>query len=288
MVIYFYGFLSGLISLGLILFLDPTDNKPIPPPPPPPPYNSDNSTIKVMNNTENELNVFFQLVAITNIQMCSNDVINNNTTCINNSSPFLYEGKCYDAPYNNVDSGKRGVNPLSTRTESFSKSQCMLTQKTTQWNIISQSGGCSVSEPFIPASDAIGANRGQVVTLPKKNDWCLLKIPDFANNNAFRMSFDIPENIYEYIFFRIAPVVIVNVDGRRPMLSQYLQGAPTLIEIGKNMVGNMSVIDGTNYLIKQEMTYGTYGGNDPSFGTTTIDYIGNPCKKFTRIFRMIL
>lgn len=43
--------LSGLISLGLILFLDPTDNKPIPPPPPP--YNSDNSTIKVINNTEN-------------------------------------------------------------------------------------------------------------------------------------------------------------------------------------------------------------------------------------------
>jgi hypothetical protein len=180
----------------------------------------------------------------------------------------------------------------------------MLTQKTTQWNIISQSGGCSVSEPFIPTSDAIGANRGQVVTLPKKNDWCLLKIPDFYTNIAFRMSFDIPENIYKYIFFRmsfdipeniykyiffrIEPVVIINVDGQRTMLSKYLQGAPTLIEIGKNMVGNMSVIDGTNYLIKQEMTYGTYGGNDPSFGTTTIDYIGNPCKKFTRIFRMIL
>jgi hypothetical protein len=240
--------LSGLISLGLILFLDNTQITPTPPPPPPPPPPSnDNSTIKVMNNTENELNVFFQLVKLTDIQMCSNDVINNYKNCIDNSSPFLYDGKCYVAPYNPVASGK---------------SQCMLTQKTTQWNIISQSGGCSVSEPFTPTSDAIGANRGQVVTLPKKNDWCLLKIPDFYTNIAFR----------------IAPVVIINVDGQRTMLSQYLQGAPTLIEIGKNMVGNMSVIDGTNYLINQEMTYGTYGGNDPSFGTTTIDYIGNPCK----------
>jgi hypothetical protein len=60
-----------------------------------------------MNNTENELNVFFQLVEITNIQMCSNDVINNNKTCIDNSSPFLFDGKCYDAPCNNVSNGKK-------------------------------------------------------------------------------------------------------------------------------------------------------------------------------------
>ncbi len=99
--------LSGLISLGLILFLDNTQITPTPPPPPPPPSN-DNSTIKVMNNTENELNVFFQLVKLTDIQMCSNDVINNYKNCIDNSSPFLYDGKCYVAPYSPVASGKRG------------------------------------------------------------------------------------------------------------------------------------------------------------------------------------
>jgi hypothetical protein len=73
---------------------------------------------------------------------------------------------------------------------------------------------------------------------------------------------------------RISPVVIVKVNGKRTMLSKYFQGAPSLIEFGKDMVGNMSIEDGTTYNMKQTMSIGKKNGIDTY---TTINYTGNPC-----------
>jgi hypothetical protein len=163
----------------------------------PPPNINDlpESTLLLVNNTGNDLNVFLQEV--------------NNTTW-----DFLTKNNC----------GKTGYK--------FGSSE---------------------------SSDAIGALSGVIVTIPKNNDpnkdnfWCTLKIPD-TNGVAMRLS----------------PIVIVNVNGTRTMLSKYFQGQPSLIEFGKDMVGNMSIEDGTTYNMSQTMSIDkdTY---------TTINYRGNPC-----------
>ena len=158
----------------------------------PPNFNSiPDSSLQLVNNTENELNVFLQLVT----------------------------------PYQNSNA----------------------------WIITGTTNGCIVSEHFIPTSDAIGALSGQNISIPA-GKWCNLKIPDFTKGVAFR----------------IVPIVNINIDGKKTIISQYLQGAPSLIEIGKDMVGNMSIEDGTNYKIHQIMTI-------DNNAKTGINYEGNPC-----------
>jgi hypothetical protein len=111
------------------------------------------------------------------------------------------------------------------------------------------------------SSDAIG-DSGVIVNIPLNKDpsiknWCTLKIPD-TNGNAMRIS----------------PVVIVNVNGKRTMLSKYFQGEPSLIEFGKDMVGNMSIEDGTTYNMSLKMSIDKIDNKDTY---TTINYNGNPC-----------
>jgi hypothetical protein len=113
------------------------------------------------------------------------------------------------------------------------------------------------------SSDAIG-DSGVIVTIPKNpkpgymdNYWCTLTIPTTGGKAM-----------------RISPVVIVKVNGTRTMLSRYFQGQPSIIEFGKDMVGNMSIEDGTTYNMKQTMSINKINNRDTY---TTINYIGNPC-----------
>jgi len=121
------------------------------------------------------------------------------------------------------------------------------------------------------SSDAIG-DSGVIVTIPVNNDpnkdnyWCTLTIP-YSKGVAMRLS----------------PVVIVKVNGVRTMLSKYFQGAPSLIEFGKDMVANMSIEDGTTYNMSQKLTIPdpNIKQDDPAYKTsyivTDINYRGNPC-----------
>lgn len=101
-----------------------------------------------------------------------------------------------------------------------------------------------------PAND-VGAGWWCVATL-KPNEWMLLKIPDFVDGVAW--------SARPLKYFNGKPCTGGGGDC----------GMPILIESGKNMVGDMSAVDGVNFLNKYEMT--------AKDGITVIDFNNNPCK----------
>ena len=99
-----------------------------------------------------------------------------------------------------------------------------------------------------PAND-VGSGTFQVLTLNKAQG-AVLNIPDFPKGEAFR-------------------ITALRYNGDKPCTGGDGCGMPILIEVGKDMVGNMSAVAGVNYLVKYALT-------TPD-GVTVIDMKGNPC-----------
>jgi len=100
------------------------------------------------------------------------------------------------------------------------------------------------------ANDA-GAGWWSVVTL-KPGEWIVMNIPDFK----------------EGVAWSVRPLKYVN---NKPCNGGPGDcGMPILIESGKDMVGDMSAVDGVNFLNKYEMT--------AKDGITVMDFNTNPCK----------
>ena len=120
-----------------------------------------------------------------------------------------------------------------------------------------RSGDGSVGNPTLfgphgeePAND-VGAGTWQVAKLDKGMSM-LLDIPEFTHGQAWSIR------------------ALKYIDGKPCTGGGGACGMPILIEAGKDMVGDMSAVDGVNYNLKYEMT--------TAKGATTIDFKGNPCK----------
>ena len=100
----------------------------------------------------------------------------------------------------------------------------------------------------------VGSATWQVVTLSKKGDSILLSIPNFPKPQAWS----------------IRPLKYQNGKPCGGGAERDDCGMPILIESGKDMVGDMSAVDGVNFLVRYEFT--TKDGN------SLIDFNTNPCK----------
>eukprot|EP00122_Pirum_gemmata_P012380 Pgem_evm1s11503 len=130
-----------------------------------------------------------------------------------------------------------------------------LAAPSTEWQKLS--GGGTIGSPlkFGPngtklANDA-GAGTWQVAAL-SPGETIVLQIPNFTANQAWSLR---PLKKRNGKFCTGAPDDC---------------GMPVLVESGKNMVGDMSAVDGVNFLLKYEMT--------AVKGLTTIDFNTNPCR----------
>lgn len=145
--------------------------------------------------------------------------------------------------------------------------QPLLSPPPKQWSIIQSSNGVKLSDPmhFYPKDkpppgisgtiyppNAVGSATWQILTLVNRGDSAILGIPDFPKPQAWS----------------IRPLKYVN--GNPCVSSEGDCGMPILIESGKKMVGDMSAVDGVNFLLKYELT-------TPK-GDTIIDFKSNPCK----------
>lgn len=126
----------------------------------------------------------------------------------------------------------------------------------TVWNKIGGQGQVAPPVKYAPdgsqPANDVGAGWWCVVTLAPK-EWILLHIPD-----------DMPPEVA----WSIRPLKYRN--GRPCDGAPGDCGMPILIESGKEMVGDMSAVDGVNFLNKYEMT----GKN----GIKVIDFNKNPCR----------
>ena len=98
---------------------------------------------------------------------------------------------------------------------------------------------------------AIGSATWQELIMPNRGDAVILSIPNFTPGQPWS----------------VRPLKYRN--GRPCGGSEGDCGMPILIESGKDMVGDMSAVDGVNFLLCYELT--TKGG------PTTIDFKTNPC-----------
>jgi len=119
------------------------------------------------------------------------------------------------------------------------------------------SGGGSLAQPEAygphgvhPAND-VGAATWQLVTLPPGQS-IVLQIPNFPRRQAWSLR----------------PLKYIN--GKPCTGAPGDCGMPILVESGKDMVGDMSAVDGVNYKLRYEMT--------AKDGITTIDFKSNPCR----------
>ena len=111
------------------------------------------------------------------------------------------------------------------------------------------------SNPDHPAND-VGAGYWCVVTLNPK-EWIIL---------------DIPKDMPKYVAWSIRPLKYIGgSDGKQPCNGENGCGMPILIESGKDMVADMSAVDGVNFFAKYQVTSGSNGD------ITTIDFNTNPC-----------
>ena len=104
---------------------------------------------------------------------------------------------------------------------------------------------------LVDAND-VGSATWQILTL-EPNKWVLLTIPNFPKQQAW--------SIRPLKYNNEKPCVGGGGDC----------GMPILIESGKDMVGDMSAVDGVNYLLKYTLS--------TKDGPTTIDFNSNPCSK---------
>lgn len=122
-----------------------------------------------------------------------------------------------------------------------------------KWTILNGHGQLSDPINFYPATNPptganppytapndVGAGTWQLLTL-EPGEWVLLKIPNFKPQQAWSI---------------------------RPLKDGI--GKPILIEAGRDMVADMSAVDGVNYFVKYTLT--------TAKGPTTIDFNTNPCK----------
>ena len=112
-----------------------------------------------------------------------------------------------------------------------------------------------------PANDA-GAGQWQVLTMESGAN-AVLQIPEFKKGQAWS----------------IRPVK--KVDGEFCTGAPDDCGMPILIETGKDMVGDMSAVDGVNYLLDYSLTSkGMSNSHQPrkEAGTTRINFSTNPCR----------
>jgi hypothetical protein len=107
-----------------------------------------------------------------------------------------------------------------------------------------------VSGPKTPPV-AIGSATWQELIMPNRGDTAILKIPNF------------PKGAWS-----VRPLKY-NKAGKPCQGSEGDCGMPILIESGKDMVGDMSAVDGVNFLLCYELT--------AKDGPTTIDFKTNPC-----------
>jgi hypothetical protein len=81
---------------------------------------------------------------------------------------------------------------------------------------------------------------------------------------------------YQLVTLNLSEFIIVNLPGtsiawRVTPLSVNQGGMPILVECNRNVVCDMSAVDGVNYLLKMELTA------TPNEDATTIDFNTNPC-----------
>lgn len=124
----------------------------------------------------------------------------------------------------------------------------------TPWRKRTGSGKITNPIAFEPGTDNppndVGAAVWQIVTL-NYGDTISLYIPDFTENQPWS----------------VRPLKYIN---NKPCTGGAGDcGMPVIIESGKDMVGDMSAVDGVNFFLKYEMT--TKGG------ISTIDFNTNPC-----------
>lgn len=98
---------------------------------------------------------------------------------------------------------------------------------------------------------AIGSATWQELIMPNPGDYAILSIPNFTPGQPWS----------------VRPLKYRN--GRPCPGSEGDCGMPILIESGKDMVGDMSAVDGVNFLLCYELT--------AKGGPTTIDFKTNPC-----------
>lgn len=133
------------------------------------------------------------------------------------------------------------------------------------WKIISGSGSISAptsfypvdsppagaTPPIYPQNDA-GAGTWQILTLTK-GETALLGIPDFTQGQAWT----------------VRPLKYIN--GQPCNNTAPSCGMPILLEIGKELVGDMSAVDGVNFLCQLEETV-------ENGLITKINFNTNPCR----------
>jgi len=141
----------------------------------------------------------------------------------------------------------------------------------TPWSIISGSPGVTISAPksYYPATNyppgatppffspnAIGSATWQEIVMPQQGDTVLLSIPQFHPNQAW--------SIRPLKYYGAGGDVACNS-------SEGDCGMPILIEAGRDMVGDMSAVDGVNFLLCYQFT--TRGGV-----SSLMDFKTNPCR----------
>lgn len=112
--------------------------------------------------------------------------------------------------------------------------------------------------PFV-SPNAIGAGTWQELIMPARGDAAILQIPNYPKHQAWS----------------IRPLKFH--DATHPCQSDEGDcGMPILIESGKDMVGDMSAVDGVNFLLCYEFT--TRDGSSPVGVSSIIDFKKNPCR----------
>ena len=136
------------------------------------------------------------------------------------------------------------------------------------WAILNSSAGVTISTPiqFYPAANppagtkppyhppnAVGSATWQIITMPSQGDTALLKIPDFTAGQPWSV---------RPLKYHDPNTPCGGAEGDC--------GMPILIESGKDMVGDMSAVDGANFLLCYQLT--------AKDGPTIMDFKTNPCR----------
>jgi hypothetical protein len=138
---------------------------------------------------------------------------------------------------------------------------------TAPWKILSSTKDVILSDPkhYYPTTDlptgitnainpvAIGSATWQELIMPNKGDIAILKIPNFTKQA-----------------WSIRPLKF-HSNGKPCQGSEKDCGMPILIESGRDMVGDMSAVDGVNFLLRYEFT-------TKNNTTSIMDFKTNPCK----------
>lgn len=139
---------------------------------------------------------------------------------------------------------------------------------TTLWKILKSTKGIILSDPinYYPTTNlpndvtsainpvAIGSATWQELIMPNKGDIAILQIPKFTHGQAWS----------------IRPLKF-HSNGKPCQGSEKDCGMPILIESGRDMVGDMSAVDGVNFLLRYEFT-------TKNNATSIMDFKTNPCK----------